>query len=257
MGAVVSLLIVAVLSVLITRIATVALVHTGLSLEVARFQARSALTGAGFTSQESEQVVNHPVRRRIIRYLMLVGNAGIITAVSSLILSFVSISESGESRWIRLGALAAGLFAVFLFSKSRVMERALSGLIGKMLRRFTNLDTRDFVGLLRLAGNYTISELQCQQGDWLADRTLRELNLSDEGLLVLGIHRRKGKFLGAPTGDTCVRRGDTLLLYGTLEQIKSLDEREQGLGGDLEHARGVEAQQSRQEAEQERDSAAA
>ena len=48
MFAVVTLLLVLVLSILITRVATVALTHTGLSRQTARFQARSALTGVGF-----------------------------------------------------------------------------------------------------------------------------------------------------------------------------------------------------------------
>ncbi len=90
MGAIVSLLVVILLSLLVTRVATIALTLTGLSEEVARFQARSAFTGCGFSTRESEQVVNHPVRRRIMLMLMLLGNAGIVTAVSSLVLAFVS-----------------------------------------------------------------------------------------------------------------------------------------------------------------------
>ena len=62
MLAVVSLLLIITLSLLMTRIASVALVHTGLSREVARFQARSAFSGVGFTTSEAESVVAHPVR---------------------------------------------------------------------------------------------------------------------------------------------------------------------------------------------------
>ncbi|NJK33035.1 MAG: potassium transporter TrkA, partial [Deltaproteobacteria bacterium] len=80
MYAIISLLVVVTLSLIITRIATIALMHTGLSRPVSQFQARSAFTGAGFTTQETEHVVNHPVRRRIIRTLMLLGNAGLVTA---------------------------------------------------------------------------------------------------------------------------------------------------------------------------------
>jgi hypothetical protein len=50
------------LSLIITRIATTALSLTGLSWEAARFQARSAFTGTGFTTTEAERVVDHPVR---------------------------------------------------------------------------------------------------------------------------------------------------------------------------------------------------
>jgi hypothetical protein len=62
-----SLLLVVTFSLLITRVATVILTATGMSRQAARFQARSAFTGAGFTTSESEQVVDHPVRRELSR----------------------------------------------------------------------------------------------------------------------------------------------------------------------------------------------
>jgi len=60
---IVAFLIVLALSLVLTRVATVALAMTGLSHEVAKFQARSAFTGTGFTTREAENVVDHPVRR--------------------------------------------------------------------------------------------------------------------------------------------------------------------------------------------------
>lgn len=57
---VIAFLIVLTLSLVITRIATVALTMTGLSSEAAEFQARSAFTGTGFTTAEAEKIVNHP-----------------------------------------------------------------------------------------------------------------------------------------------------------------------------------------------------
>ncbi len=77
-------------SLLITRIATVALTATGLSYDIARFQARSALSGVGFTTGEAEHIVEHPVRRRIILTLMLLGNAGLVTIVATTMLSFIT-----------------------------------------------------------------------------------------------------------------------------------------------------------------------
>ena len=60
----VTLFLIITLSALITKVAAIALVHTGLSTESAKFQARSAYTGAGFTTSESESITNHPVRRK-------------------------------------------------------------------------------------------------------------------------------------------------------------------------------------------------
>ena len=50
MIAVISLLLVVTISMIVIRVASVALVHTGMGREAARFQARSAFTGAGFTA---------------------------------------------------------------------------------------------------------------------------------------------------------------------------------------------------------------
>jgi len=103
MISILSLLVIITLSILITRLATLALAHTGLSREAARFQARSAFTGVGFTTTESEKVVNHPVRRRILLLLMLLGNAGIVSAITSLLLGFM---DSGD---MKIGIVGSGL----------------------------------------------------------------------------------------------------------------------------------------------------
>lgn len=52
MASLISLIIIFALSLLITKIASEALVHTGLSKQSARFQARSAYTGVGFTTSD-------------------------------------------------------------------------------------------------------------------------------------------------------------------------------------------------------------
>lgn len=88
MVAIASLLLIVALSLLVTRVAAVILVATGTAHHVARFQARSAFTGAGFTTSESERVVNHPLRRKVIATLMLLGNVGIVGAAGTAILGF-------------------------------------------------------------------------------------------------------------------------------------------------------------------------
>jgi hypothetical protein len=94
------------LSLIVTRIAAIALTYTGLSCQAASFQARSAFTGTGFTTREAEKVVDHPVRRRIIMLLMVVRSAGMVIIVISLIFSF---ADRGDvSRLTRLGWLVGG-----------------------------------------------------------------------------------------------------------------------------------------------------
>jgi hypothetical protein len=127
-------------------VATIALAHTGLSREASRFQARSAFTGAGFTTDESETVVRHPVRRRIVMLLMLLGNAGIVTAVSSLILTF--LGGRSASSMSRVVVLVSGLVLLWGVASSQWVDRRLSRLIEGALRRYTALEVRDYASLI-------------------------------------------------------------------------------------------------------------
>ena len=62
MYGIVLVLFVAMLSLLITRSATIVLTATGMSRPSARFRSRSAVSGVGFTTTESEAVVAGPRR---------------------------------------------------------------------------------------------------------------------------------------------------------------------------------------------------
>ena len=244
MAAVLSLLTVISLSVLIVRIATVALMLTGLSRPLARFQARSAFTGAGFTTKESEQVTNHPVRRQIISTLILLGNAGIITTVSAVVAGVVAVERSGRDGdglpiWARVALLLGGLGLLAVLAFSKWVDRRISRLIFKMLKKYTTLDVRDYSNLMHLGGAYGISELGVEAGDWLADHELAELKLSAEGVLVLGIQRADGSFLGTPRGHTTPHAGDTLILYGRADRLKELDRRRDTVGGKIAHVEAV------------------
>lgn len=237
MLAVASIFIVAFVSLLISRVATLALVLTGMSHEAARFQARSALTGTGFTTAEAERVVNHPVRRRIVMVLMLLAGAGLITAIATLIIGFANVTR-GQA-FVRLGVLLLGLIVLLLISRTRWFNRALTPILTRLLNRYTDLEAHDYAELLRLGGEWGIGEVGVQEGDWLAGGPLMDLDLRAEGVAVLGIERADGNYVGAPQFDTQAEPGDILLLYGRQGRLGELDKRPAGEEGDRAHAAAV------------------
>jgi len=237
MIAVASLLSVLVLSMFVTRIGAVALRLTGMAPEAARFQARSALTGAGFTTAESEQIVTHPVRRKVVGTLMLLGNLGIVAASGTLILSLVGIEEKADS--MRLVVLAIGLIALYFFAMSKVIDRAMCGVIAWALARYTEIETRDFTTLLHIRGGYQIGEIRIERDDRINGKTLAEAGLSDSGVLVLGIGSADGAFEGAPRASHRIVAGETLIVYGQPEAVEELSCRcrlHEEQGGDEEQS---------------------
>lgn len=250
MYVVILLLVVAMLSLLITRIATIALTATGMPQPSARFQARSALTGVGFTTSESEAVVRHPARRRIIMALMLVGSLRLATTIAGILGGLVGAADAG-ARLGRTAVLVGGLSLVYAASTSKRLDRRLSSVIGRGLARFTDLDVRDYAALLHVCGEYEVKEMLAAPGSWATGRTLGELRLRDEGVVVLGLVRGDGSYLGVPRKQTRVEPGDTLILYGRDGRFVELTSRRAGAEGDASHQRAVAEQEDVADEEQE------
>ncbi len=241
MIAVVSFLVVVTLSLIIERIATVALTLTGLSRDAAKFQARSAFTGTGFTTSEAEMVVGHPVRRRILMMLMGLRSFEIVTGVSTLVLTFVSAGSSGEGL-VRVIWLGGGLVALGLTARSKWVDRRLTRAIAWALRRWTTIEVRDYTTLLGLAAGHTVLEMPVDVESWMAHRRLEELELPEEGVTVLAIQRADGDFVGAPHNATVIYPRDTLILYGRVERLAEINRRQSGPGGDQAHHDAVRSQ---------------
>jgi hypothetical protein len=242
MVALVSFLLVLTLSIIGERVATVALILTGLSRDAARFQARSAFTGSGFTTSEAEAVMSHPARRRIVMLLMGMRHVEIITGVSTLVLSFIGVESSREGV-LRGLLLVAGLVALAIAASSKWIDQRLTKLIAWALRRWTSLDARDYTSLLGLTNGYTVLEMVVDADSWMAHRKLEELNLPEEGVTVLAIQREGGAFVGAPGHATVIQPGDKMILYGQAAPLAEISQRQAGAGGDQAHRDAIDAHQ--------------
>ena len=234
-----TLIFVIALSMLITKVASIALVHTGMERERAKFQARSAFTGAGFTTSESEMVVKHPMRRKIIMSLLLLGNAGFVTAISSLIIGF-SGAQSTRNQMIHVYLLLSGLLLLFLITRSRKLERVMDRIIIRLLTRYTDLRPKNFERLMTIMDDFEVMEVSVRDNPWLCESTLAELKLTEEGLLVLGVIQRNEKYNGVPRGGYRIKPEDRLVMYGQAEQIANLTQRRDKLEGREMHLKSKE-----------------
>lgn len=233
------LLVTLALSLLITRVGATALVLTGISQEMARFQARSAFSGVGFTTSEAESIVNHPVRRRIVMILMLMGNIQIAATMATSTVTAIGFSGAG-GKAAAVGLLVLGLLGLWMIATSQWVGTQMSRLITWALRKWTKIQVQDYVAVLQLDSGFAVSEMQVNEGDWIEDQTLMDLRLPDEGVMVLGIQREGLGYIGAPTADTRLLAGDTLIVYGKNKKMQALDARRKDEQGRKEHEESVE-----------------
>lgn len=253
MTAIFLLLGVLILSTIITKVGAIALMKTGLSQEAAYFQSRSAYTGVGYTTSEAETVLKHPVRRHIIQMLMLVGHLGVATVAATVFASMLDVTHS-TNWWKHLLVFITGIVTLWFVGRNRWIDKQINFVIQRTLNRFSDLEMRDYVGLLHFSNGYIVSELKVEEGDWLAGRELKELRLTKEGVLILGIEKADGKFIGTPEGFHVIEPDDVLIVYARNESLKDLDERSAGMVGESAHRRAVleQARATEEEREEER-----
>jgi TrkA-C domain len=221
MTAIITLFVIVFFSLLAVRVATTALTMTGLSYDTASFQSYSAFFGVGFTTREAELVVNHPVRRRIIRDLILAGNIGVTSSLATLVATLLQSPNSLHPLWV-IAMVTIGIFAVLYFSKIRFVRRTIDYWIQNSLRRAGIVRALDYELLLRIERGYCVSEYVVE--DWcpIANKALHDSRPKDYGVVVLAI-RRNNEFLpGLPQPNDVILVGDVVTLYGEEHSIQRL-----------------------------------
>jgi len=216
------LLIIALAALLVVRLGTTALVLTGLPAATSEFQSYSAFFGVGFTTRESEQVVNHPVRRRIVQHLILAGQIGLTSVIVPLVVTFVNV-KSMRDGVEQLGLIALSLAVGWIVTNTALFKRLVDKSIQFALRRAGALRHElDHAVLLRLDHGFAVAEVAIEAGDPLAGRSLARADLDEHGVVVLGLARDDGGYVAAPRRETVLRVGDVLTLYGHGDAAQTL-----------------------------------
>ena len=219
MTAIITLIFIALFSFLAIKVATIALMMTGLSFDTASFQSYSAFFGVGFTTREAELVVNHPVRRRIIRDLILVGNIGLTSALATMVATFVQGNNVFESLMIILAAVAIALVISYI-GRLRWFRKALDRIIAYSLSRAGLVRALDYELLLRVDHGYVVSEYLVEDGNPLVGKMLRHSRPWDSGVVILAVRRNDVLLPGIPGPSDVIEVGDVLVIYGQEDRTK-------------------------------------
>jgi len=242
MIAVFTFVLVILVSMLVVRGGAVALKLTGLSWDVASFQAQSAFTGAGFTTSESENIVGHPARRRVIRAMINLGSIGVSSALVTVVVTFTTAGDDMQLRtWWMVGSLVLLVIAI----RTKVFDRLFIPVVTRILLRSSKLRILDYEELLRMDKGFSVAQLTVEPDTWLTGGPLKQLALNEEGILVLNVRRSSGSVLAAPRPIIHLEPGDKILCYGLEGELGDLAKRPSGPEGERAHELGARQNLSR------------
>ena len=207
------------ISMLVVRAGAVAFVMTGMDIKRAKFQALSAFSGTGFTTREAEQVINHPTRRKIASWLMILGNAGVVAVIVTGTSSLVASEGIGVP--ISAVALVLGLAGIYVLATRVGFLKSWEAFVQDKLGRSPAFEERPVEELLHFLQGYQLVRVKISEESELAHKTLAEAHLPKHGCLVLGIERGI-HFKSAPSGDDAIEPDDRLVVYGRTRALEKL-----------------------------------
>lgn len=194
---------------LIFWIGSIALEATGLERAIARFQALSALTGAGFTTSQSELIVEHQARRKIISYLILLGNTGIMAFILLVIL-YTRVGISAVSNFT-VGAIIVFLIIIYGSLRLGVINSLTDKLVGAVEKK--NLKTSAFeIIVLKQAEEQVLAYIIIGQQPNSADLTIEDIRSEYKNVNILALER-DNQVLRDFNDDEKLMINDQLLCY--------------------------------------------
>lgn len=221
MAGVVAILIVALFWRFVLLIAAEVYQGAGMGAVPAAFEARSALTGAGYTTTQSQLVVDDPASSDAASMLFIVGYVGPLAILGLLGLSFVA--PSAEDPELRATVLIVCLVLFAVLNRFGILNR-----IGRRPARFvaTHLFRAHIKSPWIVFGDHAVAGLVVAASSPLVGRRLDQDPFGDREVTVLGIQRDVNgdvQDLAAATHpDESIRARDTVISYGAAHDLSDL-----------------------------------
>jgi hypothetical protein len=192
----------------VIEINTSIFVATGLDKKIAKFQVISMLTGTGFTTGESELIIDHPVRRRLGAFLIMFGAfslAVIISAISQLL--------SDNFFTMEITYFAGGLVVLLLTLRVSSIQNFMSKKMKSELKENYELSDLPIRDVLLMEDDDEVREVSILEDSPFSGKTFDEIVAREDDLMLLFI-KRGDINIRNKSYDTKLEPGDRLVLYG-------------------------------------------
>jgi hypothetical protein len=201
----------------VIEISALLFIYTGLDKQIARFQVISMMTGTGFTTGESELILEHPLRRKISAFLILFGAfslAVIISTISSI------LSDNFYTK--EVGYVVIILFLIILLLKLPFVRNKLIDWLKHNAEEhydFTDLPIKDV--LLTDDDDY-ILEYPVLEDSPFAGKKLSEIIDPEKDDVVVLYVKRGEIIIRKECLSTEIQEGDDIFVYGDKNTIKKI-----------------------------------
>jgi len=203
----------------VLEIFTVLFRLTGLREDKARFQAISCMTNSGFTTTESELILNSSTRRKLARMMMIFGYLFAVTGVSILVNLFIR-SSSTQINWWTIMYSVIFLIIMIIFTRSKWIIRKFDHLVEILAKNKPRGPLCNNVRILEMFHDKLIAEvfITCVPHE-IIGKTLIEMNFRHTYKLNVLLIKRGNTTIDHVIATDQIMQGDRVFIYGSRYKI--------------------------------------
>ncbi|OPF50564.1 potassium transporter TrkA [Clostridium baratii] len=217
MGLILTFLMFGTIFLVVVNICSILLRLTGMPIKKARFQVVSLLTSTGFTTRESEMIVQHPVRRKIASWLMVVSYVSTATFISFFV-TMISDTVTGIGFFVVIAALITTNLILRRTKTIENLELKLENVVLKS-KIWEKLNSENLTLITNTRG-YGIYQIYLPKDSKIIGKSILESGLKDLEIEVLNIDKGD-KFIKFASPDYVFEVFDRVTVYGNLKNIRN------------------------------------
>ncbi|KIL73008.1 TrkA C-terminal domain-containing protein [Bacillus badius] len=187
---------------------------TGLEEEVSRYQVVSMLTNTGFTTDEAQLIIDHPVRRRLSMFLILFGAFSLAVIISS-----ITNILSSDLRLKELMIINLVLLVLLMTGKTPIIRKKLKTKLNSEMEKKLEISELPIKDALYLEEDDLVTDIVIEEDSPFIDAKAKDIIGKEEDISILFIKRGKVS-IRHKLYDETLHEGDQLFIYGNKQAIE-------------------------------------
>lgn len=187
---------------------------TGLEASVSRYQVISMLTNTGFTTDEAQLIIDHPVRRRLSMFLILFGAFSLAVVISS-----ITNILSGDLRLKELMVINVVLLVILMTGKTPFIRERLKKKLNSEMEKKLEISELPIKDALYLDEADLVTDVVIEKNSKFVGIKAADLVERDEDISILFIKRGKVNIRNK-LDEEKIQEGDQLFIYGNQKEIE-------------------------------------
>lgn len=209
---------------LIDNIFTILFRMTGMTKEKAKFQVISLITNSGYTTTESELIMEKPLRRKLARFIMLFGYIFSLTFIAVFVNVILNLPQAIQQDFWNIVIMLFVIVIIWaLISRTPKIQQAFNNGIEKLGRKILYGKTTNIITVLGEYQSDIVAAINVGAvPEALKGKSVEAIKSNEDTPIKIILIKREGKLIRESDENAQIKEKDELVVLGKFSTIKAV-----------------------------------